>query len=59
MCTEAGLIVEHVSPFRLLVNCLANFTLLEKNVGEPFAREPVRFNKNASCKGFRYCYAVL
>ena len=33
MCTEVGLIVEQVSPFRLLVNCLANVTLLEKTLG--------------------------
>ena len=52
MCTKIGLIAAQVSPLRLLV------TLLE-NVGELFAREPVWLNKNASCKGFRYCYAVL
>ena len=59
MYTKVGLIVAQSLPFSPARQLFSERHFVRKNVGELVAREPVWSNKNASCKGFRYCYAVL
>ena len=57
--TKALLIVAQSLPIAPARQLFSESHIVRKNVGKFVAREPVRSNKKASSKLFRYCYTLL